>query len=307
MSTSSFKVVLAEISRNLAATGGEGRRLFHGRGGCFQGFQHLNIDFFPPVLVIQTYRQETETTVGALLAALSGLLPNTGSEAVTCYLVQERFRDEGTWRLLAGRLPEQLFLRENGMVFELTVMKNRNTGLFLDMRLGRELVKGLAHGRKVLNLFAYTCAFSVAALSGGADAVVNLDVSRPALHRGRANHEHNHHDPRNVSFLALDVMKSFGRLRRLGPFSMIVIDPPTRQHGRFDARRDYAKLLRRLPEWTEAGAEVIACLNAPSLDNDFLAGLFDARFQPMGQYGRPPEYPEQDPQQSLKIHHYRFS
>lgn len=59
-----------------------------------------------------------------------------------------------------------------------------------------------AAGLRVLNLFAYTCGFSVAAIAGGAARVVNLDMSRPALSRGRDNHRLNGHDLAQVSFWA---------------------------------------------------------------------------------------------------------
>ena len=59
--------------------------------------------------------------------------------------------------------------------------------LFLDLRAGRRWVKGAAHDKTVLNLFAYTCGIGVAALAGGARQVVNVDFARSALAVGEAN------------------------------------------------------------------------------------------------------------------------
>ena len=94
------------------------------------------------------------------------------------------------------------------------------------MRHGRRLIREIGRGKRVLNLFAYTCSLSVAALAGGASRVVNLDLSKTALRTGRQNHITNQIDPRKAVFLPFDVMKSFGRLKREGPFDLVIVDPP---------------------------------------------------------------------------------
>lgn len=67
--------------------------------------------------------------------------------------------------------------------------------------------------RKVLNLFAYTCAFSVAALKGGADEVVNMDMSKGALAIGKQNHLLNGLTA-GARFLGHDIFKSWGKLKK---------------------------------------------------------------------------------------------
>ena len=91
----------------------------------------------------------------------------------------------------------------------------------------------------MLNLFAYTCAFSIAALAGGARQVVNNDMSRPSLDWGRENHQRNGQDLRSVSMLPHNLFKSWWKIRSLGPYGLIIIDPPTYQRGSFDAEKDY--------------------------------------------------------------------
>ncbi len=90
-----------------------------------------------------------------------------------------------------------------GLRYQLELGKAQNTGLFLDMRHGRDWLRRHAAGKRVLNLFAYTCAFSVAALAGGAERVVNVDMQSRALSRGR--HRLNRRALERVQFAALDI------------------------------------------------------------------------------------------------------
>ena len=67
-----------------------------------------------------------------------------------------------------------------------------------------------------------------------------------------------------------NIFKSFGRLKKRGPFDLLICDPPTFQKGSVNIVRDYPKILRRLDEFMAPGATLLLCLNAPELDRDFL-------------------------------------
>ncbi|MCY4125607.1 MAG: class I SAM-dependent methyltransferase, partial [Pseudomonas sp.] len=166
-----------------------------------------------------------------------------------------------------------------------------------------------AKGQRVLNLFAYTCGFSVAAIAGGAEQVVNLDMAKSALSRGRDNHRLNQHDPSRVAYLGHELFKSWGKVRKYGPYDLIIIDPPTFQRGSFVLTQDYAKILRRLPELLNEGGTVLACVNDPGIGPEFLIegmaehapGLaFVERLQ------NPPEFPDVDPAGGLKALVFRL-
>ena len=106
------------------------------------------------------------------------------------------------------------------------------------MKPGRDWVRSRAAGKKVLNLFAYTCSLSVAAIAGGADTVTNLDMASAALATGRENHRLNF-DPatcRRASYLAHNLFKSWGRLKRSPTYDLILIDPPSNQGGQLRGR-----------------------------------------------------------------------
>src|SRR5690606_8667359 len=163
-------------------------------------------------------------------------------------LLQHRYLLESSTEALLGEVPQEWLITENGLRYKLDLGIKQNNGLFLDMRYGRRWIQEQARGKRVLNLFAYTCGFSVAAIAGGAEHVVNLDMAKAALSRGRENHRLNEHDLRRVSFLGHELFKSWGKVKKTGPYDLIVIDPPSFQKGSFALTRDYQKILRRLPE-----------------------------------------------------------
>ena len=156
------------------------------------------------------------------------------------------------------------------MKYNIHLGKSRNTGLFLDIKNGRNWVQKNSGDKRVLNLFSYTCGFSVAAIAGGAKSVVNIDMSSAALAVGRENHRINEQPLQRVRFEKLNIFKSFGRIKNRGPFDLLICDPPTFQKGSVDIARDYPKILRRLDEFMTAKSTLLLCLNAPELGADFL-------------------------------------
>lgn len=283
---------------------GESRRLFHGRGHCFDGYDDLVIDYFFPVVVVILYRNRNESWLQSLCRILEGELP--GLQAI--YL-QERFRSGTPGRLLTGALPETIDAEEAGLRYRLRLGDAQNIGFFPDMAVGRQVIRERAEGKAVLNLFAYTCSFSVAALAGGATRVVNLDMNRGALELGRTNHQINDIDLRKVSFLPQELFRSVGKLRRLGPFDLIICDPPATQGKSFTAERHWPKLVRKLTELLVPGGEVFACLNAPHLPPSFLDDLFvgsDLGFSLVGSFTPGEDFPEAAPERGVFMGLYCF-
>ena len=166
-----------------------------------------------------------------------------------------------------------------------------------------------AAGKKILNLFAYTCAFSVVAVAAGAEKVVNVDMSSSALNVGRANHQLNGLTKERTEYLAENIMKSWGRIKKRGPFDIVIIDPPSYQPGSFIAGKDYEKVIRRLPELLPKGGLVLACLNAPELSDEFLKSQFATQLPEAGFVERVaphPDFPDINPEQQLKLLVYRL-
>lgn len=297
-----MQIVAEEIRRRLPVKR-ESRRLFHGRGHCFTGYEDLLIDWFSPLVLVSLYAQKDERWLSQLVMLLQKEL--SGVETI---LLQERFLADGPIRVLAGQVPQAVDAVENNLHFRLRLGQAQNIGFFPDMAVGRTLVGDLSVNKKVLNLFAYSCSFSVAALAAGARQVVNLDMNRGALDLGRLNHQLNRLDMRQVSFLPIEFFRSVNKLKQLGPFDLVICDPPAYQGKSFKAERDWPKLLRKLPDFIAPDGEVIACLNGPHLPPEFLQQLFceirpELELQQQLQPGD--DFPETDADRGVWIFHYR--
>ncbi|HWA72249.1 MAG TPA: class I SAM-dependent methyltransferase [Polyangiaceae bacterium] len=149
---------------------------------------------------------------------------------------------------LAGAPAEApLIVREAGLAMNVELADGLATGLFVDQRDNRRRVRELSAGARVLNLFSYTCSFSVAAALGGASHVTSVDLSRRALRRGQDNFRLNGLDPTVHGFVCEDVLRFLERAGQRAPrFDLIVLDPPSFSsagRGRvLKVERDYERL-----------------------------------------------------------------
>ncbi len=253
------------ITENSQTTTEEFKRLFHGRGGLYEGWRHLTVDSIDSILSVALYFQEP--LEDELLEMLKEF---TKASKYTTLVVQRRYLKGAPSEVLIGEVPEELFVIENGIKIKLNLLSNKNSGYFPDMKKGREFVRANAKDKKVLNLFSYTCAFSLAAKLGGAYEVVNVDMSKGALKTAMQNHSLNELDPRGTSFLPYNILKSFPKLKRKGPYEMIIIDPPSFQRGSFEATKDYEKIIQKLEELADEECLLLACLNSPELTSEFI-------------------------------------
>lgn len=255
----------------------DARRVFHGRGGLYPGCEHLALDWFAPVWLLTSFEPVSEEDLAVLHAALVARWEQLTPGQPLNWVFQCRQQQGRTeTRCMAGSVPEPHWVTEQGSSYLVHLMRGQNHGLFLDMAEGRRWVREHIAARKdgrfgvrVLNLFAYTCAFSVVAVQAGARQVVNVDMSQGALAIGQQNHRRNGITT-GVSFLPHDIFSTWGKITRSGPYDLIVLDPPSYQKGSFVATKDYARLLRRLPELLVPGGHALLCLNAPELGPDFL-------------------------------------
>ncbi len=143
-----------------------------------------------------------------------------------------------------------------------------SVGLFIDQRENRRFVREIAPG-SLLNCFAYTCSFSVAAATVGA-RTVSIDLSKKSLARGKENFALNSLPTNDHRFLADDVMEVLPRLGRRGEkFDVIILDPPTfsRSHrGKaFQVEQDFETLLLAALEVAERDGKILLSTNCSSL------------------------------------------
>jgi 23S rRNA (cytosine1962-C5)-methyltransferase len=121
---------------------------------------------------------------------------------------------------------------ESGLMFRVDPAGGQKTGFFLDQRENRRLTRGLASGKRVLNLFSYTGAFGVYAAAGGAASVTNVDVSAPAIEQARENHVLN---GSSADFVVADAFQYVRQHH--GPFDLVVCDPPAFAKSRNEVDR----------------------------------------------------------------------
>ena len=241
------------------------QRLFHGRGGRHPGCEDWTLDAYPPVWLLTCFAPVDEAMLAAVQAAFARRWAEVAPGQTLNLVFQQRDEVRAQTRLLSGSVPEPHTVEEDGARYKVHLLRGFNHGLFLDMAEGRRWVRAQAAARPgltVLNLFAYTCAFSVAALQGGAGRVVNVDMAAGALGIGKANHALNGLSA-GASFLPHDLFSSWGKVGRGGPYDLVIADPPSYQKGSFVAEKDYPRLLRRLPELLTPGGQALLCLNSP--------------------------------------------
>lgn len=179
---------------------------------------------------------------------------------------RETRRNEHSDELLRGRAPTApVRVTERGVACLVDPGNGKDIGLYTDMRDNRAWLEPYWGGKRVLNLFAHTGMFSVAAALNGASEVLTVDLSEAYLDRAEANFAANELDPANYSFIADDVRKVLDRLRRQSArFDRVVLDPPSFSHGPagpWSAKNDYGRIVAACVRVLEPGGWLIAALN----------------------------------------------
>jgi len=276
-------------------------RVFHGRGHCYPGYEHLCVDWFGPVVLVSAWQAPDNPA-----ALLADILAADVHKQVQSVVLQHRYQDQSPAETLYGPEPGRVIVQANGLRFEVNPGRRQNAGLFLDMGPLRQWLLAHSEDKVVLNLFAETCALSVAALADGAASVTNVDMARPS---GVRNHQLNGQDTARIQNVPHNLFKSWGKVKQHGRYDLVIIDPPSRQKGSFDAERDYKTVVRRLPKLCHPGASIIAVLNSPFLGRDFLTGVIstelpEARFEEW--LPAAAAFEESDPDKGLKIARYTW-
>ncbi len=157
-----------------------------------------------------------------------------------------------------------MICREGPLRFFLNFTDYLDTGLFLDSRELRRLIREEAQGKRFLNLFAYTCSASVAAAAGGAASTLSVDTSRTYLDWGKENFRLNRLEGPKQRFLqkeSLEFLKS-SRDR----FDLAYIDPPTYSNSKerrrdFEVQRDHQELILAAARLIDSGGSILFCTN----------------------------------------------
>ena len=202
-----------------------GCRLIHSEG---DGLPGLVADRYGEFLVVQFLSAGVERFRAEIVAALVEVTGAKGVYERSDSSVRAKEGLEERKGLLAGtEPPNPAVIVENGAKYAVDVRHGQKSGFYFDQRDARAAVASFAAGKRVLNAFSYTGAFAVAALLAGAEHVVNIDSSAPALKLARHNLEMNRIAPTRCEDIEGDV---FSELRRMTEarmkFDIVVLDPP---------------------------------------------------------------------------------
>jgi 23S rRNA (cytosine1962-C5)-methyltransferase len=271
-------------------------RLLHGAGdGCQAWYLERLGDY---VL------SQSETALNEVqrekLAHIMGRISARGAyhKLLTRYVRQTRPESVAASLVLGAPAPDRFGIRENGLNYELSFHEGYSAGLFLDQRDNRRrlLMGHVAAGFElyaekrvgadaaepaVLNTFAYTCGFSVAAAKAGA-RTTSLDLSKKYLDWGKRNFALNEIDPDGHDFIYGDVFDWIQRLGKKGrSYSVVLLDPPTfsqsKRSGVFRAEKDYGKLVTAALCVLQNRGVLFASSNAAGWKpQDFLASITGA-------------------------------
>ncbi len=255
-------------------------RLINGEG---DGLPGLTVDRYGDYLMVQLYAESWKPHLALLVQVLEKECQSKG--------IYEKRRPQKTRelesvseskkysRLLAGSAcAERLKVQENGLDFLVELEEGLNTGLFLDQRANRRDLMGRVAGKTVLNLFAYTGAFSVAAACSGATKVTSVDASGYYLKWAEENFSINRQNPRRHEFIVDDCLKALRQLQGQNrQFDVILMDPPsfsTTKKSRFTTRGGTSDLVAAALPLLAAGGLIITSSNHQKIDvADYLKEL----------------------------------
>ncbi|MEM1418282.1 MAG: class I SAM-dependent rRNA methyltransferase, partial [Myxococcota bacterium] len=195
--------------------------------------------------------------------------------------------------------PPQIAVKEHGMTLLADLRAGQKTGLFLDHREGRHRVRALGRGRRVLNLYAYTGGFGIAAGLGGAVRVTNVDVAPAAVALAEEGWVANGLDPARHRAVAADVPRFLAEDRE--PEDLIIADPPSfapRESAVGKALESYAQLHAACLSRLHPGGLYLAASCSSHVDMEAFAGTLRAgarkarkTLQLLDRWGSPPDHP----------------
>jgi 23S rRNA (cytosine1962-C5)-methyltransferase len=245
----------------------EALRLVHGRA---DGIDNLVVEKWGPVLTVQLHEALPGPTPDELRPFMQQWRERFAAKAV--YLkqfvrdraakedeVRATHREAAPW--IGEAVEEEFAVREGGFIFLIRPYDGFSVGLFLEHRDNRRRIADRARGRRVLNAFAYSCGFSVAAAKGGAASVASVDLSKRYLEWGKRNFAANALPTEPHRFYCSDTYEFLKRARRQDlRFDLAILDPPT-----FSRRRRPAAVFELRSELPRLVAETIERLDPGGL------------------------------------------
>lgn len=242
-------------------------RLANGAGDELPG---VEVDLYDRFLVVSLVSPEAEARKDAVLDAANAL----GADGVYLKIrpkhasvLSPAEREARTPReaVRGSSAPEEFLVRERGLGFFVRLGDGLQTGFFLDQRDNRRRVRELASGLSVLNLFAYTGAFTVAAVAGGASRTMTVDVAAAPLARAKKNLELVGASEKEHALVDVDALVFLkGAVKRGEQYDLVILDPPsfaTTKTSTFSAKDDLGKVISLAIQVTAPGGRLLVSTN----------------------------------------------
>lgn len=222
-----------DMREPLRQQGTSAYRWLYGEG---DGVPGVVVDLYNDYAVIEVYADALRAVLDWVQA---GLLACTKLKGIL--LRGERVTS------LWGRLPNRrLIVEESGLRVYVDLVAGQKTGLYLDQRENRQYLEGWCASKRVLNCFAYTGAFSLYAIRGGAAQVTGVDIGSPLADESARNLELNGFDPYTHPFVVADCFELLEEYADRGQqYDLVILDPPSlarAKKSRFAAQRAYVHL-----------------------------------------------------------------
>ena len=239
-------------------------RLFNQDGDNFGG---VTIDRYADFVVFSWYNTFVYQYRDIIVKAFQKVYP-----AVKGGYEKIRFKglDYESAHIYGQEAPETFTILENGVKYSVFMNDGLMTGIFLDQHEVRDaLINELGLGKRVLNMFSYTAAFSVAAAMGGAIETTSVDLAKRSRELSQAHVDDNGFDMTNHHFVVMDVFEYFKYAKRKNlTFDLIFIDPPSFARNKkqiFSVAKDYHRLISQALEVLSDDGTIIASTNAANL------------------------------------------
>jgi len=289
-----------QFRRRLFGANAENTNAFRVINAEGDGLPGLIVDKYADYLVVQISTLGMAHFRNEIVAALQNLVQPQGLfERSAGAALNEEGLQPVTQTLAGNEPPASLQIRENNLLFEVNIHEGQKTGFFLDQRENRAWVARICAGRKLLNGFGYTGAFSVYAQHRGVQRVVTVDSSTAAIEMAKRNFALNHFTVTPEDFVGADLFQYLRSTTQ--KFDFIVLDPPAFAHRQKDvdnAARAYKDINLQAMKIIEPDGLLLSCSCSQPLAPDLFqkilfAAAADAKraVRIIGQSSHAPDHP----------------